>query len=66
MTLDPLDRFAARDVDVVDYSYFFECAAGVGSIPEFPCLLHFNVDNNGLIELRDFAAFQNAATPTVP
>lgn len=52
------DYDADSDVDLDDYRLYWDCMAGSDPDLAFPCSLHFDVDGDGTIDLKDFGAFQ--------
>ena len=56
------DFDADSDIDLWDYAYFWDCMMEPETAPALSCGLHFDTDDDGVISLLDFAAFQRAMT----
>ena len=56
------DLDADSDIDLWDYTYFWDCMMDPEAAPALPCDLHFDTDDDGVISLLDFANLQRSMT----
>ena len=61
----PYDSDEDGDVDLHDHFYFFDCLNGPGTSSDGTCAT-LDIDGRRGIDLREFAAFQNAFTGQLP